>query len=698
MWLFTAAWMLPGLAAQPAPSSAVDVPHVALQVVMGSQSIAPGGEVLAALEMRIESGWHVYWRNPGDIGQATSVSWTAPAGWLARSLPWPAPQLLTTGRLTTYIYAGRVTLVSAIDAGTQPRPNAVAHLAAHVSMLVCRDVCIPEATTLRVVLPVKSGALSGGSGSPDVARALRSIPQPWAGSAQYRMAPRVIELRIRDVPLAWKDAGSLRFFPYSSSVIDASAPQPLMRRGGDLILSLPQAQGFIRPSLQWALQGVVTAGDGQAYELSAGAVKQSAPLGATAAAGRERFQYLKRWLWALSLAVLGGLLLNVMPCVFPVLAIKIAALLRDDTGRREARRESVAYLVGTTVTFLALAAILLLLRASGRAIGWGFQMQSPTFVALTALVIFGAGLNLSGVMETGTSLQGIGASIAPRSRMLGSFLAGVLAVIVAAPCVVPFMAAAAGWAFTQPATVALPVFCALGVGLGLPAVMATLVPKARLILPRPGPWMLIVRQTLAFPMYVSSAWLIWIFATEAGAFASFLLLLSAIGVAFAAWLWGKAQGHSRLAAVKFAAVAALAASVGVAIHAASGGTAPRAARRDARRLQTLPWSAELVRQYQLQHRPVLVDFTASWCLTCKVNELTVLDSRPVVDVLRRTHAAFLKADWTSGNQQITAELTRLGHPGVPLYLLYDASGRLKILPQILTTDGVVSEIERASAP
>ena len=397
---------------------------------------------------------------------------------------------------------------------------------------------------------------------------------------------------------------------------------------------------------------------------------------------------------AVALAFLGGLILNLMPCVFPVLSIKAAALSRHGQHAGAAKAEGLAYLAGVVLTFLALAAALIAARRAGEAVGWGFQLQSPVTVSVLTLVMLASALNLSGLFEFGLSAQGTGADLAAKPGLAGAFFTGVLAVVVAAPCTGPFMATTIGWALAQPEIAALSVFASLGLGLAFPFVALAFAPKLQALLPKPGAWMSGLRKVLAFPMYGAAAWLAWVFAAQSGTDAVPALYASALLLAFALWLWGVSQrGGGRRAMA--GAVVALIASI------AALSFAQKASRTQTAEASTSSgvevWSPARVAELQAKGRPIFVDFTAAWCVTCKVNEAGALSAPQVVDAFKRTGTVYLRADWTNRNAEIAHALQAQGRAGVPLYLVYDRKGGAPhVLPQLLQAGEVVQALDAAA--
>lgn len=399
-------------------------------------------------------------------------------------------------------------------------------------------------------------------------------------------------------------------------------------------------------------------------------------------------------------ALLGGLILNLMPCVFPILAMKAASLAASAHNPAEARRDGLAFLAGVLATFLLLAGLLLALRAGGQAIGWGFQLQSPAVIAALALLMLAVGLNLSGVFHVGAGVQGL-AGTGPLSRLpggVGAFFTGVLAVVVAAPCTAPFMAVALGVALLMPAPMALAVFLMLGLGLALPYLAVSLSPALLRRLPRPGPWMDRLKGVLAFPMYGAALWLVWVFSRQIGAEGLALLLASALTLAFALWLFGLAQADRAIdrKGVAPAVTGALALALGTAlvVFAVRSPAGAVGADASATALSSAAWSTEAVAAAQAQGRPVLVNFTADWCVTCKINERTALSSPRLAAALEASNAVYLVGDWTRRDDAITRELERHGRSGVPLYLLYaPGADTPRILPQLLTEGVVIDALE-----
>ena len=694
--------MVGAAAAQP-----VNTGHLVAELVPATQGVAPGQSVRVALRQTIQKDWHTYWRNPGDSGEATSIAWTLPSGWKASEFTWPTPHRIPVGPLTNYGYEGEVLLPMTLTAPADARPGETVTLTAKATFLVCAEICIPEDAALTLRLPVTAGpAPADPAWGPKIAKAMADAPAPAGLTGAFEKQGEALKLAITGPALKGADLTDAYFFPFSGSAIDHAKPQAIERGPEGLTLTIVPGFGFqgAPPS---ELAGVLAL-EGKAYEVAATAGPLPAdasglgppPAKLAVPAGAANLGLLT----AAAFALVGGLILNLMPCVFPVLAMKAASLARHGGDAAEARRQGLAFGVGVLVTFLALAALLIALRAAGSAVGWGFQLQDPPVVAALALLMLLVALNLSGVFEVGTSLQGVGSGLATRGGLAGSFFTGVLAVAVAAPCTAPFMGPALGWALTQPPLAALVVFTALGIGFALPFVAVAFAPGLLARLPRPGPWMDTFRKLLAFPMYGAVAWLVWVLTVQAGADAVPRILAAAIVLALAAWLVGLAQqrsaaGGKPVALNGLAAILALAAVAGGAFwpaYALTGGTDAAA---ETASLDSEAYTPQRLAALRAEGRTVLVNYTAAWCVSCQVNDRVALSTKGVSDALSRNNAVYLKADWTRRDPQIAAELASFGRAGVPLYLVYGAKGGdPAILPAILTEGLVVKALDAAARP
>jgi thiol:disulfide interchange protein len=695
MMRFLAGLILAFVMALPAPVLA-QVPgathHVATELLASKDAIAPGETVYVALRQKIESHWHTYWRNSGDSGEPTRIKWDLPPGWTAGEIVWPAPKKIPVGPLMNYGYQDEVLLPVPITAPANAKAGDKVTLKAQVSLLVCAEVCVPEDDALSLTLPVVAApSADGGAAGAQVMAAVAAAPRPAGLNAVYQVKPAGVALAITGAALKGAGAAGAYFFPFESTVIDHAKPQAIERGSDGLTLTLPPGYGFQGGKSPASVGGVLEVG-GKTYEVAAtpGVPPPGAfGLGPPSAKGEGGADL--GLAAAAVFALLGGLILNLMPCVFPILAMKAASLAGHGGGESaEARRQGLAFGVGSVFTFLSLAGGLIALKAAGSAIGWGFQLQSPSVVGVLCLLMLGVALNLSGLFEVGTSLQGAGSGLASRGGMLGSFFTGILAVVVAAPCTAPFMGPALGWALTQTPAAALTVFLALGIGFAAPFVLVTYAPVLLSRLPRPGAWMETFRKALAFPMYGAAAWLAWVLSQQVGPEELAKLFAAAVVVALAAWLLGLQQ--RRAAAGGKPVILALAASL-LAVIAVLSVAWPQTA---AAELQSEPYSPARLAELQAAGRPVFINYTAAWCVSCQVNDKVALSTHDVAQAFARHKVAYLKADWTKRDGAIAAELAAHGRAGVPLYLVYGTNGGDGvILPSILTPDIVVKAVEAA---
>ncbi len=648
--------------------------HVTASLVSDTDAYEPGKPFRLGLRLQLAPGWHVYWRNPGDAGIPPELTLTLPAGSTAGDMQWPAPVRLPEGPAMTYSYTGEVVLPVGVTPGAGP---GALDVAAKAEWLVCKDICVPEEGAFALSLP--PGAPAPSAQAALFAAADARMPRPSPFTAQVGAGA---ELDLAGAGLSRASVQDAWFFPSAWGAVDQAAPQPFAVREGGLTMRLQPGPTF---DAKAALTGLLVLRDasGQESYLDVSAAPGAVPP-AEAAVPLAR---------ALLFAVLGGLVLNLMPCVFPVLAIKAMALARlSGRARGEVRSHALSYTAGVVVSFGLLGAALIGLRAAGGAVDWGFQFQTPAFVAATAWLLFAVGLNLSGVFEFGGSLAGSGQSLLTgRQGHLASALTGLLAVVVATPCTAPFMAVAIGAALAAPAPAALGVFLAMGAGMALPYAALAAVPRLADRLPRPGAWMEVLRGVLAFPMYGAAAWLAWVVAQEAGAPGVLATGAGLVLLGFAAWALGRTQrgmGPWRRvgqAAAVAACAGALAMLPGLSVQplqAADVTTGPAE-----------PFTTARLAALRAEGRPVFVDMTAAWCITCLVNERVAIDTGSVQRAFTARRVAYLKGDWTRKNPEITAFLRENGRSGVPLYVYYPPSAGPVILPQVLTAGALLDQVD-----
>jgi thiol:disulfide interchange protein/DsbC/DsbD-like thiol-disulfide interchange protein len=636
---------------------------MAVRLVPETSRPAPDSKVTLALVMSPREGWHGYWQNPGDAGVGTRIAWRLPAGASAGPIRFPVPGRLTIQGLMNYVYEGEHALLVDLRLPPDVAPGARLPVRGKADYLVCTDrICVPESAELAADLVVGDGS---GAPAEGFDRYRRALPKPLPEPGRFERRGGMLRLAIPLPPSAAVE--DPYFFPITEGALVYSAPQSVSRRGDWLIVETQAGEGS--PA---AVVGVLKLGPGQGLAVRAapGAVGPSgAPAETTARAERGAGAVLL----ALAGALIGGLLLNVMPCVFPILSLKALSLARAGGDERSARREAVAYAAGAVLACLALGAVLLGVRAGGAAVGWAFQLQDPRVILFLLLLVTAIALNLAGLFE----LPSLGGRLA--GGRTGAFWTGALAAFVATPCTGPFMGAALGAALVLPPPAALAVFAGLGLGLALPFLLLGYVPALRRKLPKPGPWMERFRHILAVPMALTALGLAWILERQTGLAGLAVGLAAAAMVASVLWWAGRRHGWLRFVP------AALATGLAVALLPATPGPAEA---RAGGPLGAEPFSEARLAELRASGRPVFVYFTADWCLTCKVNEAAVLDQDEVAAAFRDRQIAVLVGDWTRGDAAIGRFLERQGRSGVPLYLWYAPGRQAEVLPQILTVGRV----------
>ncbi len=712
-----------------AASSSYETDHVQVRLVFRKAQLYPGAGDHGGLYFKLEPGWHVYWKNPGDAGEPPHIRWTLPEGVTAGPLQFAAPKRLPLGPLMDYGYEDEVLYPFKLEIAKSAKPGK-AVLRAKVDWLVCRGSCIPGKADLEINQKILASApaveADDGPGVEIWKRLAVKLPDvlPSNEHAVFQASKEGFRLVVE----TGKRESQAAFFPEDQDIIDNPAPQKLTPTASGFVLELKKDTSSTANPVQ--LKGVLELSGGRNYEIAAtpdysGMVSRIVSMPEPAPSVYTTAQFVLplssnpapaapspfSWLVLLrtsGLAFLGGLLLNLMPCVFPVLFLKGLALVNSGNEERaKLRTHGLVYAAGILVSFWALVGVLLLLRAAGATLGWGFQFQSPIFLSLMAGLLFFLGLSLAGQFEIGLTLTSAGGTLAQKQGYTGSFFTGVLAVVVATPCTAPFMGAAIGYALSASPAVTFAVFTALALGLAAPYVALTLQPAWTRLLPRPGAWMEVLRQAVAVPIFATVIWLAWVLAQAYGASLLAALLASFLLLAIAGWFlgrWPAKRWATSIAALILLAVIALAF---LSQRSASEDreqvrvTADMLARGQIARVELnpdlangwQPWSAEAVSGYEAEGRPVLVDFTASWCLSCQVNERVALNQPEVQAAFRTKNVVLLRADWTRHDEAITQALTALGRSGVPTYALY-APGETspRLLPEVLTPGIVLDAV------
>lgn len=665
------------------------------------EGVAPGKTVWVGLQLAHQPEWHTYWKNSGDSGLPTQLAWTLPRGIEAGDIAWPVPKKIPIGNLANYGYEGTVLLPVPLTITPQFKPSLLSgdvDVKLKANWLVCKKECIPEDGEFLLKLPARGSTAMHGAAF-DAAFAAQ--PQPLVTGTQVipdstaRIDGNTLEVTLQGLPVAARGK-TLEFFPETGEVIETGAKWTQAWNGGAWTARIPlAAQRSASPN---PLPVVVAANDqGWRTELKvlgawpqvAAAARVSPALEAALRANAAATPAPPIGLLAALLgALLGGLLLNLMPCVFPVLAIKVVGFTRHAEDRRGHRIAGFAYTAGVVVSFLALGGLMLALRAAGEQLGWGFQLQSPAVVATLAALFTLIALNLAGVFEFRSMLPSSVASLEARHPVLNSFLTGVLAVAIASPCTAPFMGASLGLAIGLPAAQALAIFAVLGFGMALPYLAASLVPAVARWLPRPGAWMETFRRLMAFPMFATVAWLVWVLGQQSGIDGAGALLALLVALSMVVWaLTLRGRARVALASVAMAFFGLLAWTTGGAI------TRPLpAAQVAAASGRWQAWEPGRVEQLLAAGQPVFVDFTAAWCVTCQYNKKTTLADAEVLSAFDAGKFALLRADWTRRDPAITAALAQLGRNGVPVYVVYRQGRAPVVLSEVLGVDEVRSAL------
>jgi len=679
----------------------VKVGHVTADLISEVESIQPGHPFWVGLHLKMDEHWHVYWRNPGDAGTPPSIDWTLPDGFTAGEIQWPYPETIMLGPLANYGYNDEVVFPIKIT----PPKNIDSHeinLSAKADWLVCREACIPGQAELTFNLPVSDSPPRFNMQSAELINAAREklpIKSPgWYVSAEWNQ--KNIILTVKSPDNFDPTIENVYFYPFKRGVIAHVDNQLVDISEGILSITIPRDPNVgLKPD---TLKGILFTESGWRGEGSEKAVLISAVeanradgMAAASASGVSSF-----WI-AILFAFFGGIILNLMPCVLPVLSLKIMGFVQQS---KESRKKSLAhgliFTSGVLISFWILAGVLLALQAGGESLGWGFQLQSPGFLIILSGFLFLFGLNMLGVFEIGTSMTGMASGGSAKNGWFGSFLKGVTATIVATPCTAPFMGSALGYSLAQPPIIALMIFTALGLGMAFPYIVLSAFPGLLKFLPKPGAWMETLKQVMGFLLIATVIWLAWVLSIQAGATAVVALLATLFMLGVGAWIMGKwgTLAASRMKRTTAYTVFAITLGIGIGFGligiSFSSPTSAEALEHEGS-LDWQPYSAETVSQLRESGKPVFIDFTAAWCLSCQVNERVAFSSRKVLEKIDQLGIATVKADWTSRDENITKALAEFGRNSVPFYVLYGKnSADPIILPEILTPAIVLDALDR----
>lgn len=681
LMLAAPAWAQIGTVVGDGGPGPVKAQHLTVEMISAGSEIAPGGTQTVAFVFTMEDGWHIYWKNAGFAGFPPRAKWTLPDGITAGPLQFSAPDRLPLGDAVDYGYENANAFPVTLEASKKFKGKV--HVAAEVSWLVCKQVCIPGKASLGIDLKLaKPGAVVShdGENHGELLAAYKGMPKPLP--EKFKVSAHSSGDAIVLTAITGTKETDGEFFPAEQGVIaDLAKVQTDVLNDGTQIHFTKSPDAKVMPK---RLAGVLKLATEEAYTIDVPIVAGPAPIAVGASSSTGTITAFT----AVSLAFVGGVILNLMPCVFPVLFLKALSLLQSSSEEKhEVRSHGVAYALGILASFWVVVGALLAVRAGGRQLGWGFQLQSPGFVVVLASFLFLFALSLAGMFDVGLSLTSAGDSLTRKSGYTGSFFTGVLATVVATPCVGPFMGAAIGFALAQPAIVTFMVFTSLALGLAAPYVLLTLQPAWVKLLPKPGAWMELLKQITALPLLLTVIWLVYIFGRlqpDEGTLHMAMLLCGLMLIAIAAWVLGRwpVRRWSTIVAALLCIVA-----IAVPLY---------ASHEDKGAVTWQTFSAEDVAKARSEGKAVFVDFTAAWCLSCQVNERVVLKTSDVEKQLKAPNVVAMKADWTQYDPKITAALQAAGRSGVPTYIVYPAnsSAPADVLPEVLSKSVVLDALQR----
>lgn len=651
-------------------------PQAKAQLVAEQRAIQAHQKFWVGIYLTMADGWHTYWKNPGDSGLQTQIEWSLPSGWKAGAIQWPVPSRIEVPPLINYGYDNQALLLVQIQPSGFKTPNDVT-LKGKVTWMACKNICIPFTHNISLKMPVQTDLPAFDTNwKPrfDAVRNAVTEKPTWKTSLQIDNAQPFL---IVSTTQKSSTPAEITFFPDSESHVEG-AVFSAKESSDPLRITLKKSAYTPEVKKVTGLLVVTQNKVPQAFYINHQVVQAAAPI------------------WTiLFFALIGGLILNLMPCVFPVIAIKVAGFVKQAGKPAEIRKHGLTFVFGILFSFWVLATILVVLNSAGHAIGWGFQLQSPVFVAALSILFFVMGLNFLGAFEVGASFAGMGDKLARKSGYAGSFFSGMLTTIVATPCTAPFMGTALGFTLGQPAYVTMTVFTALALGVSLPYLLLAFFPKLLRFLPKPGTWMVTLKQALAFPLFATVIWLIWVLGAQIGVDGVTWFLSGFLTIALIVWLTGKTQTRSKVKKIILWILIAALLAIGTLFIANGLNSSVKQTVQTRGDTQWLPYSDNQLNILLKDHRPVFVNFTAAWCVTCQVNERVTFRSDEVKKKFAELGIVMMKADWTSYNPEITRTLAGFGRNGVPLYVLYtgkEENSTPQILPEVLTPGVMLAKL------
>jgi len=686
-------------------ASPQDAEYTEAELISEVNSIKAGEAFWVALKLNMKPGWHVYWRNPGDTGIPVTINWDNPEGFSASEIHWPHPILFDLAGFISYCYENETFLLVQITPPNNLQTGDEVLLKASAEWLACKDICVPEDTEVSIKLTVTSGDPEiNDQLKPTFTKARTNLPLPdsdWTIEASSQNNMLVISATPPDNYSG--KVSSIRFFPYEKNLIDMNAEQSLAKVGRSYHISIPLSKNW-KPEVNNAYGVLVS--DKSWIE---GTPEKSLEIWAkfqdelTLFSGDSVSEKIRKFALYIGFAFIGGMILNLMPCVLPVLSIKIMSFVQQaGEDRKKTIHHSFMFTAGVLASFWALAGILLILRAGGEQLGWGFQLQSIPFLIILSGFMLLFGLSMFGVFEIGTSLTGLGQTASGHSGYWGSFMTGITATVVATPCTAPFMGSALGFAFSQPPILSILIFTSLGLGMALPYVVLASSPVLLRRVPKPGAWMESLKQFMGFLLVATVIWLLWVLSIQAGADGVIVLIFSLFLISMGAWIYGRWGNITKAKKIRLIAVILTVILISGSIvfslrniQAVSADSGISQTKTQGK-IEWQKFSPELIDSLRQEGKPVFIDFTASWCLSCQVNEKIAFGNTKVQEAFVEKGITTVKADWTTRDEIIARTLESFGRNSVPLYVLYDSKPDAEpvILPEIITPGIVLDALDK----
>ena len=634
-----------------------------ITLLSDSYAAQPGDKLMLGIKFELEKDWHTYWKNPGDAGEGASIEWDLPQGLSASEILWPGPERIPVDPLMTFGYNDEVILLTAISSSeTVKFPLTIE---AKIGWFTCKDICIPQEG--KVDITIKKGDFESSKDAEEIEKYLNTVPSEFPQN--YRIQKLDDKYFIQGEISNGQNFDSVYFFPNNYGLTAYSKAQIYEQNLNSFILEIEASKAKLDiTKFEGVLETTSLLGKDY-YEISY-------PLGNTKAKDTDQSMVL-----LVIFAFIGGLILNIMPCVFPILSIKILRFVEySESSSNQTYKFGLFYTLGVILSFLAIALILVALKSTGEVIGWGFQLQYPLIIAILFYLFIGLGFLFMSNLVLGSQLGQLSVAAQVKNESLESFLTGILAVIVASPCTAPFMGSAIGFALLQPSVNSIFIFLSLGLGFALPYLILSIKPSLLSFLPKPGAWMETFKQFMAFPMWASALWLLWVLSGQVDSDTVILVLIGGLLVSLALWLIEKNNSEIKFIKWLVRATALLILLIAIWILPTSYSELDQEKKLD------ISYSEELLKKYREDNQIIFLNFTADWCITCKVNERVALNSEKVKNLIKQRNIKYMEADWTRKNEAIAKKLEEFGRSGVPLYLLYPPNGEPSILPEILTED------------